>query len=303
MAIMINNRMISTVVTSSIMGHSGGGMFPLTLTPAYNRLRRVIRETNTTNLTKSSTHPEYSENFRPFYPWTWRYVQRLGADGLLNAYGLTNNGVKANAAAIASAQSRSFNVIPSFYPQFIKGRAEAINDTLFACGVYNNFLEDFWALEINFSCPNSREKIRENMKEGVALVKAVKQAFPRLCLIAKISFVHPYKFAQKLVDAGVDVIHAINTIPYGLIYPDTGCASPLAHVGGGGVSGSPIRDKAITYNQGLRKVLKSRLIMGGGIMSVDDAARFIDIDADVISLCTVARLNPEEAEKIICRYN
>lgn len=304
MAIKINGHDIPTVVTSSIMGHSGGGMFPLTFLPSYRRLMRVAKETGTANLTKSSTAFKSVGNFILHDPRTWIYIQRIGKNGLLNAYGLANDGVSVNAPAIASAQRCGFNVIPTFYPQFIKGRAETIKDTLFACGVYNNFLEDFWMLEVNFSCPNSKEKIRENMEDGEALIMAVKQTFPWLCLIAKISYVHPYEFAQRLVRAGASVIHAINTIPYDLVYQSMRGHSPLADVGGGGVSGEPTRDLAMAYNRGLRKVLKTQMIMGCGITSLYDARQYLEeVGADAISLCTVARLNTREAEKIIKKYN
>lgn len=303
MAITVKNHTISTVVTSSIMGHSGGGMFPLTLLPSYRRLRRIIWDNGVTNLTKSSTRFKHIGNFIIHDPRTWKYIQRIGHDGLLNAYGLTNDGVETNAGKIAKACQAGYNVIPNFYPQFAKNREVAIKETLEAIKAYGWFMgKDFWALEFNFSCHNSKEKIRENITDGLACVKAVRQKNSELCLIAKISYVHPYEFAQELINAGVDIIHAINTISYDMVYP-FGNPSPLAHVGGGAISGGPAKSKAFTYNYLLRKVLKGRMIMGYGIMSVDDAARYMDIGADVISICTVARLNPKQAEKIIEKYN
>ncbi|MDP2708524.1 MAG: hypothetical protein Q8O93_00510 [bacterium] len=303
MAITINGHTISTVVTSSIMGHSGGGMFPLTLLPAYRKLRRVIRKAGIYNLTKSSTGLKHIGNFIMHDPKTWKYIQRIGHDGLLNAYGLTNDGVEANAQKITLACRSGYRVIPSFYPQFAKSREAAIRETVESISAYRWFMGNyFWALELDFSCPNSKEKIRENITNALACVKAVRQENSTICLIAKISYVHPYEFAQELVKAGVDIIHAINTIPYNLVYP-FGEQSPLADVGGGGVSGDPAKDKAFSYNHLLRKVLKGKMIMGCGIMSVDDAARYMDIGADVISICTVGRLNPKEAEKIIKKFN
>lgn len=304
MAITVKNHTISTVVTSSIMGHSGGGMFPLTLFPAYRRLRRVIRETGVTNLTKSSTRFKHIGNFIIHDLRTWKYIQRIGYDGLLNTYGLTNDGVEINAGKIAKACQAGYNVIPNFYPQFAKNREIAINETIKAADVYRQFMNNyFWALELNFSCHNSKEKIRENITDSLACVKAVRQKNPQLCLIAKISYVHPYEFAQELVNVGADIIHAINTIPYEMVYPFSG-QSPLANVGGGGVSGGPARNKSFIYSYLLRKVLKAPMIMGCGITCLDDAKKYFEeAGADAISLCTVARLNPREAEKIIKKYN
>lgn len=304
MAITIKNHIISNIVISTIMGPSGNGMFPLTLFPAYRKFAQVVRETGLTVLTKSSTYQRHWGNFRPHNPLTWKYIQRVGKDGLLNAYGLTNYGVEVNAGKIASAITENgFDVIPNFYPQFAHRQSQAIAETLKAIEIYTDSLcALLLALELNFSCPNSVEKIRENMRDASACVKAIRQAYPDLCLIAKISIVHPYEFAQELIDAGVDIIHAVNTIPYDLIYRD-GPPSPLRDVGGGGVSGGPAFRQAYDYNKGLRqKIPKTPIIMGCGVMDSYDARNYFHIGANAVSLCTVGRLNPEEATKIIERY-
>lgn len=303
MAITVKNHTIPNIAISTIMGHSGGGMFPFTLSPAYRRLRQVIWETKTVNLAKSSTCEKNLGNFRLFNPFTWKYIQRLEGEGLLNAYGLTNDGVEANAVAIALAQDTGFKVIPNFYPQFSKGRKLAIEETVRAISIYTIKLgRYFWVLELNFSCPNSKEKIKENIQDALACVEAVRWDFPELCLIAKISIVHPYEFAEELVMAGVDIIHAINTIPYELMNPPYGKPSPLQAVGGGGVSGKPAFPQAFGYNHDLRKKISVPIIMGCGVTRLSDAKSFFNIGADAVSLCTVCRLDPREAERIIEEY-
>jgi dihydroorotate dehydrogenase len=308
---------ISRVITSSIMGHSGSGMFPLTLFPPYQRLMRVIKQAEIYNLTKSSTAEKNTGNFILGNPFTWKYIQQIGENGLLNAYGLTNHGVRINSKGAAFACSYGFKVIPNFYPQFAKGREIAakqnkpieaglditIKATVQAIKRYSRIMEHyFWAVELNYSCPNSKEKIRENIADALACTKAVRKAFPNLIIIAKISYVHPIEFVQELVRFGADVIHAINTIPYDMVYKN-GAPSPLADVGGGGVSGKPISRMAFEYNCLLRKKTHADIIMGGGITCLDDANRYFnEAGADIISICTMARLNPKEAEKIIEFY-
>jgi len=272
----------------------------LTLSPAYRRLTRVIRETSAYNLTKSSTRYENIGFFILKNPWTWKYVQRLGNDGLLNAYGLNNNGIKVNAPEIASAQKAGFKVIPNYYP--LTDNKNFIAQTKEAITFYQQFLgEEFWALELNFSCHNSKEKIEENMADALMCTKAIRQENTNLYLIAKISYVHPHEFAQELINVGANAIHAINSIPFKIIF----CGiSPLVKVGGGAVSGGPAQKKAFKYSCQLKKVLKAKMIMGCGITCLDDARRYIEgAGADVISICTVARLNPREAEKIIEFYS
>jgi len=286
------------------MGHSGGGMFPLTLLPDYQRLRQAVWETETCNLTKSSTYKKRFGNYVWHNPRTWKYVQPIGRDGLLNAYGLTNKGVETHAKEIALAGRDGFKVIPSFYPEF-KGDLDAtVTDTVEAITSYIWHLDDdFRTLELNLSCPNADKKIKKIDFDALAYVKIIRKKYPRLCLIAKISYEHDYEFAQELVNLGVDIIHAVNAIPYELVYL-FGKQSPLANVGGGAVSGGPAQHLALSYCYHLRKVLKGRMIMGCGITSLDDAKKYLtEVGADAISICTVARLNPYEAEKIIEKYN
>lgn len=299
----INDHIISNTVISSVMGHAGRGLFPLTLLPSYQRLLQMAWRARTVNFTKSSTYQRHKGNFRWCLPWTWKYVQRLDGDGLLNAYGLTNGGVGVNAPAIALSLKAGYNVIPSFYPQFAHGRSEAIKETLEAIALYSVCLgQGFWALELNFSCPNAQEKIRANVLDALACVAAVRFRHPNLCLIAKVSIVHPHEFAEKLVEAGVNVIHAINTIPFELVYPER--RSPLSRVGGGGVSGGPAFSKALIYNSVLRqRIPNTPLIMGCGAVNLARVQQYFSIGADAVSLCTVCRRNPDEAIRIVNHYS
>jgi dihydroorotate dehydrogenase len=296
---------ISPVVISTALGPGGRGIFPYTLLPGYQRLIRVVRETSTTVLTKSATRFKRRGNFIPLNPLTWRYIQRLPEKGMLNAYGLTNRGVEGCAPDIRASREMGFQVIPNFYPEFAKGPEVALRETLEAIQIYQQTLGPFLeALELNFSCPNSQEEIRENVTQGLRCAQAVRERYPELFLIAKISICHPYEFAQELESAGVNAIHAINTIPYAIIYPeDRHPRSPLWEVGGGGVSGGPAFQAAYNYNGELRKHVRLPLIMGCGVRDDDDVRRYLDAGADAVSLCTLALRDFREAERIIARHN
>ena len=296
---------ISTVTLSTALGPAGRGIFPYTLLPSYRRLLREVRATGATIFTKSATRFARRGNFVPANPLTWRYIQRLPGLGMLNAYGLTNNGVAACAPAIGMACRKGFQVIPNFYPEFGKGTHNAIRETLEAIDIYQGSLGTaFWALELNFSCPNVPEDIICNVTDSLACAMAVKAAHPDLFLIAKISLQHPYELAQELERVGVGALHAINTIPYEIVFPpDRHPPSPLADVGGGGVSGGPAFAQAYKYNAGLRPKVRLPLIMGCGITSQDEVQRYLDLGAEVVSLCTLVLRNPKEAERIVKQYN
>ncbi len=149
---------ISNVGISTAFGHSGGGMFPYTLRPAYRMLMHIARKTKTSIIAKSATRFSRQGNFN-LYDWrTWKYVQRISGTqtGMLNAYGLTNDGVEIEASRILKAWKKGLFVIPNFFPEFAKGEDAAIRETLEAIEIYRRILGYwFWIMEINYSCPNS----------------------------------------------------------------------------------------------------------------------------------------------------
>jgi dihydroorotate dehydrogenase len=293
------------VAISTALGHDGRGIFPYTLLPGYRNLVRAVRETGATVFSKSATRFERRGNFIPWNPLTWKYIRRLPDLGMLNAYGLTNEGVAACAPHLRRAREAGFQVVPNFYPEFAKGTETAIRETLEALEIYRQNLGPYFeALELNYSCPNSAEEIRENVVQGLKCTREVRERFPDLFLIAKISICHPYEFAQELERAGVNAIHAINTIPYEIIFPpDRYPPSPLRAVGGGGVSGGPALTAALEYNRGLRRQVSLFLIMGCGVRNHEDVQRYFDLGADAVSFCTLALRDWREAEKIIASYN
>jgi dihydroorotate dehydrogenase len=295
-------RQISPVVISTALGHDGRGIFPYTLLSAYRRLLAAVKETGTTVFTKSATRFQRRGNFIPANPLTWKYIRRLPGMGLLNAYGLTNAGVESCAPDIRAAGEAGLQIIPNLYPEFIKGTTIAIQETLAAVEVYQRRLGPrFKALELNYSCPNSEEAIAKNVVQALQCTRKVRSLYPQLYLIAKLSICHPYEFAKELERIGVNALHAVNTIPYNIVFPLQ--RSPLGEVGGGGVSGGPAWELAYRYNQELRPQVGLFLIMGCGVTSGDDVRRYFDLGADAVSLCTLALRKPQEAARIVVKYN
>lgn len=292
---------ISRIVISTALGLGGSGIFPYTLLPAYRRLLRLVRESGTTVIAKSATRHPRRGNFIPANPLTWKYIRRISGQGMLNAYGLTNDGVAAGASKIRQSLQAGYRVIPNFYPEFAKGLEMAMRETLEAVEIYRATLgTGFWSLELNFSCPNAKEAIARNVNQGIACVRRLRREYPDLFLITKISIVHPFEFPQELERLGVGAIHGVNTIPYALIFPENHHPpSPLAHVGGGGVSGGPASPAARSYNAELRKKVNVFLIMGCGVSSLADVRHYLDNGADAVSFCTLALRQPREAAKII----
>lgn len=295
-------RPISPVVISTALGHDGRGIFPYTMLPGYRRLLQAVIDTGTTVFAKSATRWPRRGNFIPINPLTWKHIRRLPDMGMLNAYGLTNAGAEASATAIRGACDRGLRVIPNLYPEFIKGTQIAIRETLEAVEIYRRILgPHFRALELNYSCPNSEEAIAKNVAQAIQCTRKVRSLYPTLFLVAKLSICHPYEFAQELERVGVNAIHAVNTVPYSIVFPLQ--PSPLDAVGGGGVSGGPAFELACKYNQELRPRVGLFLIMGGGVISQNAVQRYFDLGADAVSLCTLALRHPREAARVVLAYN
>ncbi|HAY22467.1 MAG TPA: hypothetical protein DCY27_09945 [Desulfobacterales bacterium] len=303
--VMANRKQrISPVIISTAFGPGGSGIFPYSWLPTYRRLLRAVRQTGTTIISKSATRRQRRGNFIPANPLTWGYIRRIPELGMLNAYGLTNQGVEVCAAEIRQSLIDGYNVIPNFYPEFSRGEETAIRETLEAIEIYRKTLGvDFGGLELNFSCPNVQEAVAENITQAIACVRAVRR-YAELFLIAKISVMHPFEFAQELENLGVGAIHGVNTIPYAMIFPAGRFPpSPLAAAGGGGVSGGPAFPAALVYNRELRKKVKLFLIMGCGVSCLADVKRYFDLGADAVSICTMALRRPGEVARLVEAMN
>jgi len=297
-----DGKKISNVVISTALGHSGGGMFPYNLLPAYRSVMRLAQKTGTTIFSKSATRFKRVGNFVLGNPLTWHYVRRIRGSfsGMLNAYGLTNEGVEVEAAGILEATKSGFNVIPNFFPEFSKGREVAIRETLEAVEIYSRILGDrFSAIELNYSCPNSGCDIRANMEACAECTRAVKNFLPWLFVIAKIGYDHPYEFSQEQERSGADAIHAINTIRYQVIFNKP---SPFGQKGGG-VSGGPAKMRAMEYNKSLPKLVSVPLIFGCGVEDFIDVCRYMDMGADSVSMCSLPIRRSRVAHGVINHFN
>src|SRR3989338_3265136 len=297
-----NGASISNIVVSTILGHSGGGMFPYILNPAYRQLIEDVKQTKTTVITKSSTYKKRIGNYIAWKPWTWKYIKRLPDNGILNAYGLTNGGIEAHAPQIGRVAHKGIRVIPNFYPEFSKGKdmyllVMEIVEVMKILWKYLPLSKCIQPLESNFSCPNSPEDRAKNVEQIIHCARGIKNYLPNLPIIAKISCLHPYELAEELEKVGVDAIHAVNSIPYNKVF--TCPISPLHYAGGGGVSGEPAFPLAFEYNKELRKKIKIPIIMGCGVISAEHYKKYKDIGADAVSICSLVAINPREASKLI----
>lgn len=308
----LNGRSISTAVISTACGHDGRGIFPYTTRRDYGDMIRTANATGTTRISKSMTRYKRSGNFHLWRPWTWKYIQALGDDGMLNAYGLTNRGVEAHSHEMVRAMESGIQLIPSFFPEFAKGVEEATEDVCEVVEIFNaRLMKNLWALELNFSCPNTEECVTDNVKGALHCVEQVKKQYSNLIVIVKISVVHPPEFARQLREVGADVLHAVNTIPFDLLFPDK--ISPLFKAGGGGVSGGPAFEMAFEYSMKAAGYFGGPVIFGCGITDDEKLRRYIEAmerygnprewTGISLSLCTAALRFPDWVRGKILDFN
>jgi dihydroorotate dehydrogenase (NAD+) catalytic subunit len=169
------------------------------------------------------------------------------------------------------------------------------------------FFKSKIGLQVNFSCPNV----------GLDLSSLVHEARKTLDVLSALDIPLIPKFNATI---SLDAVHRIienstcsaisisNTIPYGK-FPDKinwkklfGRVSPLADIGGGGLSGAPLLP--IVKNWILEaKNFPVPIIAGGGILSANDALSLIETGASAVELGSVAILRPWRVANIIKSIN
>lgn len=149
---------------------------------------------------------------------------RLIPDGVVNAVGLANPGFEWWCKKIGSkVNSSKIPLAASIFgtPAELAEMAERLEDY------------DLVGIEINASCPNTDTDILENTARVIASCEAVKRVSGQP-IILKISVVHDVERIVREIKGSVEVL-AINSVPWAMVFLDQ--ESPLAHFGGGGVSG------------------------------------------------------------------
>lgn len=168
----------------------------------------------------------------------------------------------------------------------------------------------FVGLQVNFSCPNVSLPTRELVREVGAILGAFRESNAAgVPVIAKFSAATPVDGVVEAVmrSRDCDGISVSNTIPWGKLgdripWSDIfgGSESPLAHIGGGGLSGKPLLPIVRDWILDARKMGMSKVIVGGGgVLSQHDADCLLDVGADAIEVGSAAILRPWRVHGIV----
>jgi dihydroorotate dehydrogenase len=230
---------------------------------------------------------------------------------VLNAVGLSGIGIE-NLLNRGLWQRRQKPFFISFMS--VAGNFEdRIYELISFVNILKSRLPEFQApigLQMNFSCPNvglDPEKLIGEVEAGLDV--AVKLDVP---LVPKFNLCLPPIAAKKISKhPACGSISVSNTIPWGQM-PDRinwkkifgSDKSPLAHLGGGGLSGKPLLPILIEWVKTARRLgLNKPINAGGGILSADDARLVFKAGADSISLGSIFLLRPWNIGKIINRFS
>lgn len=222
--------------------------------------------------------------------------------GLLNSIGLQNPGAKA--------------VIEQYLPKL------NLDDSRFIINVSGSSIEEYAevvrlfdqtnlpAIEVNISCPNVKKggAAFGNDPDMAAKVVEACRANTTKPLIVKLSpnQTDIAEGARRVIDAGADMLSAINTLMGMQIDIHTG--KPTLGNNQGGLSGPAVKPVALLKVHQVYQVAKQYnvpIIGLGGIASAEDAIEFFLAGASMVAIGTAMAKDPLLVKKVnkgIARY-
>jgi dihydroorotate dehydrogenase len=164
-----------------------------------------------------------------------------------------------------------------------------------------------FVLEVNCSCPNIGLGHDRILDEVNSYLDVIHLRLPGVPLIPKLNVLVPPAVAAEIgKHPACAAICCSNTVPWGAL-PDRidweglfGAVSPLAEMGGGGLSGAPltplVREWAAEY---CAIPGHAPLVACGGVMTADDARALLLFGAAAVELGSVALLRPWRVKGIV----
>lgn len=212
--------------------------------------------------------------------------------GMLNAIGLENVGVDAFIAEKLPLLPDGLPVVASVFETEIDRYAEACKRLSGAPRVAG--------LEINASCPHVKSggiEFGQRAELLARLVREVRRA-TSLPLLVKLSpNVTDIREMARVCEAeGADAIALINTLQ--ALDVDLETRRPVLRNGLGGLSGPAIRPVALRMVWQAASAVRIPICGIGGIMSAEDALKFLVCGATAVQVGTASYLNPMAAVEI-----
>ncbi len=277
-----NGRKIEYMVASGALGYFGRGAW---WGEHFLKWFGLIDLSFFTIVAKTVTFEKKRGNYRWWWPpgcirflnreWDGSRFGLLGCEGVVNAYGLTNPGFY-NWSRKVGGESFRLNLIASLFSDSVSAPDE-LSSMAEQCGSLGVV-----GIEVNASCPNTQGDILDNSTKITKSCEAVKKV-TSLPLLLKLSVVHDIDEILPRVKGLVEAID-INSVPWRVIFPNK--PSPLAHLGGGGVSGKI----AQPYTWDFVRKLKDKTdipVIGPSVWNYEDIEKLRGYGADAISFGSI----------------
>ena len=228
----------------------------------------------------------------------------------LNAVGLSNPGLGALlGVGTWQKQTRPFLISIMSLAASPEKRLAELRLMIEMIGLAKDDFSAPFGLQINLSCPNTGHDPGELIGESARVLESA--AALGVPLMPKYSIASaPIEAIRALNDhAACDAICVSNTLPFGWqgidwqrVWGST--TSPLAKLGGGGLSGAVLRPLVCAWIAGVREAGFTKPINGGGgIMCCADVDHYHDAGASSVFLGSVALMRPWRVKKIITHAN
>lgn len=212
--------------------------------------------------------------------------------GMLNAIGLENVGVDAFVAEKLPLLPDGLPVVASVFETEIERYAEVCKRL---AGV-----PKIAGLEINASCPHVKSggiEFGQRAELLARLVREVRRASPLPLLVKLSPNVTDIREMARVCEAeGADGISLINTLQ--ALDVDLATRRPVLRNGLGGLSGPAIRPVALRMVWQASQAVKIPICGIGGIMSGEDAVKFLVCGATAVQVGTANYLNPMAAVEV-----
>jgi dihydroorotate dehydrogenase len=171
-------------------------------------------------------------------------------------------------------------------------------------------LRETVGLQLNLSCPNTEHGIELLEEEGIKALDMVRVSGISIPVVLKLSVTTPVTTAVKLaLHPACNAIIVSNTLKWGEIPEKINWKklfgtdiSPLAHFGGGGLSGRPLLPLLLEWLEEAKRVgFPKPINAGGGILGPKDVDEVFGRGAQGISLGSIVMLRPWRMTKTIAR--
>jgi dihydroorotate dehydrogenase (NAD+) catalytic subunit len=218
--------------------------------------------------------------------------------GLLNAIGLTNPGVIDEVRLLMDAKQRLVQLGVPLIASIFAGTPDEFAEV---ASIVEEAEPDL--IEVNISCPNVHDDFglpfAADAKSAAAVTRAVKQKINSIPIAVKLAPNVPDigRIAQSVVDAGSDVITAVNTIP-GMVI-DVDAAQPVLHNRSGGLSGPALKPIAVRCVAEIAQFVDIPIIGTGGILTGRDAAEMMMAGATAVGVGSALWYRGPDAFKLI----